>query len=181
MNWQFHDVSAQLQAVIAVSKQGHCLNSILHRWSSWNAASSRVVTVVVQSSGPAQPHRMARPALSLLPIIGGDKAGQEKRIADLYDGAVRRGAAGARPLYADSHAGELRQLRRPAPSTSTISSCPASRAQRLTIRRMKRGVKLIGATAHYVTTDLGRRADRRTGRGARRPHPHRRRADRYRQ
>ena len=39
-------------------------------------------------------------------------------------------------------------------STSTTASCPASRAPSRTTRRTTRGVKLIGATAHYVTADL---------------------------
>ena len=41
-----------------------------------------------------------------------------------------------------------------AASTSTTRSCPASRAPNPIIRRTQRGVKLIGATAHFVTSDL---------------------------
>ena len=40
------------------------------------------------------------------------------------------------------------------PSISITPSCPVSRVHALTIRRMSGGVKLIGATAHYVTADL---------------------------
>ncbi len=36
-------------------------------------------------------------------------------------------------------------------------------------RAKERGVKLVGATAHYVTDDLDEGADHRAGRGARRP------------
>ena len=39
-------------------------------------------------------------------------------------------------------------------STSTTPSCRASRAPSPTTRRTTAGVKLIGATAHYVTADL---------------------------
>ena len=39
-------------------------------------------------------------------------------------------------------------------SISTIPSCPASRARIRTARPIRRGVKLIGATSHYVTADL---------------------------
>ena len=34
MNWKFHALSRHCRTVLAVSKQGHCLNSILHRWST---------------------------------------------------------------------------------------------------------------------------------------------------
>ena len=33
MEWQFNEVR-RCRALIAVSRQGHCLNSILHRWST---------------------------------------------------------------------------------------------------------------------------------------------------
>lgn len=34
MDWHFHEVQRRCRALIAVSRQGHCLNSILHRWST---------------------------------------------------------------------------------------------------------------------------------------------------
>ncbi|MGH8327818.1 MAG: formyltetrahydrofolate deformylase, partial [Steroidobacteraceae bacterium] len=34
MNWKFHEVQHRCRTLIAVSRQGHCLNSILHRWST---------------------------------------------------------------------------------------------------------------------------------------------------
>ena len=40
------------------------------------------------------------------------------------------------------------------PSTSTTRSCPASRAPSPYHQAYARGVKLVGATAHYVTADL---------------------------
>ena len=43
---------------------------------------------------------------------------------------------------------------RAASSTSTTASCPASSAPSLTTRRTRRGVKLIGATCHFVTAEL---------------------------
>ncbi len=46
------------------------------------------------------------------------------------------------------------QAGRAAASTSTTRSCRASRARAPTTRPTRRGVKVIGATAHYVTADL---------------------------
>src|SRR5438270_749121 len=34
MRWQFHEVQRKCRVLLAVSRQGHCLNSILHRWST---------------------------------------------------------------------------------------------------------------------------------------------------
>jgi len=33
MDWALHDATARCRVLVAVSKQGHCLNSLLHRWS----------------------------------------------------------------------------------------------------------------------------------------------------
>src|SRR5437868_6686067 len=32
MTWKIHDAAERLRVLVAVSKQGHCLNSLLHRW-----------------------------------------------------------------------------------------------------------------------------------------------------
>jgi len=32
MTWKIHDAAAKLKVLVAVSKQGHCLKSLLHRW-----------------------------------------------------------------------------------------------------------------------------------------------------
>ena len=40
------------------------------------------------------------------------------------------------------------------PSTSTTRSCPVSKGARPYHQAHERGVKLTGATAHYVTADL---------------------------
>jgi formyltetrahydrofolate hydrolase len=34
MQWKFHEVQRTCRVVIAVSRHGHCLNSMLHRWST---------------------------------------------------------------------------------------------------------------------------------------------------
>src|SRR5688572_26365396 len=34
MTWHFHDAGRKCRTILAVSKQGHCLNSILHRCST---------------------------------------------------------------------------------------------------------------------------------------------------
>src|SRR5262244_2941023 len=34
MKYQFHEVQRRCRVLLAVSRHGHCLNSILHRWST---------------------------------------------------------------------------------------------------------------------------------------------------
>ena len=34
MRWRFDEARRKCRVVLAVSKQGHCLNSMLHRWST---------------------------------------------------------------------------------------------------------------------------------------------------
>ena len=60
----------------------------------------------------------------------------------------------ARPLHADPLRRLPRRGRRARSSTSTTRSCPPSSAPAPYRKAKERGVKLIGATAHYVTEDL---------------------------
>ena len=87
-----------------------------------------------------------------LPVTG-DQGGAGGR--DL--GAGRRDRdrpGGARALHADPVGRAGGASSRAAASTSTTRSCPASRARKPYHQAHARGVKLIGATAHYVTADL---------------------------
>lgn len=84
MTWQFHEVRRRCRTVIAVSRYGHCLNSILHRWSTG--------TLPVEVVGVVSNHQDMR-GLSewhgvpyyYFPIIDQRKAEQEQHIFDLFD------------------------------------------------------------------------------------------------
>ena len=105
------------------------------------------------SARDLRPHRLRRHSV---PLPAGHQANQDgagdrrrgrssnppRPISSFWRATCRFCRTGSRPSC------------RGAASTSITRSCPASRARSPIIRRIERGVKLIGATAHFVTSDL---------------------------
>jgi len=151
MVWSLHAVAAKPKVLIAVSKFGHCLYDLLHRWRS-GLLPVDVVGVVsnhetmrsfVEWSGVPYHH---------LPISGGGKAEQEARFLALVDGLEADLVVLARYM----------QILSPEMCARLSGRCinihhsflPSFKGAKPYHQAFARGVKIIGATAHYVTTDL---------------------------
>jgi formyltetrahydrofolate deformylase len=151
MNWRFHQVQRRCRAVLAVSKHGHCLNSMLHRWST-GTLPIEVVAVVSNHQDLRSLTEWHGIPFHYLPVIDGRKAEQEKRIIDLFDkvdGELLVLARYMQILTADAcrhFAGRAINIHH--------SFLPGFKGAKAYHQAHERGVKLIGATAHYVTTDL---------------------------
>src|SRR5687767_15440321 len=83
MRWKIHDAAERLRVLVAVSKQGHCLKSLLHRWE--------VGTLPVDIVGVVSNHETQRRLVEwhglpfhYLPIDPGDKAYQEEKLLALF-------------------------------------------------------------------------------------------------
>ena len=134
-----------------VSREDHCLSDLLWRWRSGELECE--LTAVI-SNHPDHADQVAAVGLPFhhVPVDAAGKEAAERAAA----GAARRRPrpAGPGPLHADplprtSCASSARRR-----STSTTASCPPSSAPTPTASAHERGVKLIGATAHYVTAEL---------------------------
>ena len=151
MSWKFHEQRRRCRTVIAVSKQGHCLNSILHRWSTG--------TLPIDIAAVVSNHQELRSLAEwhgvpfhYYPIAEGRKVEQEHRILELIgrvDAELLVLARYMQVLTAEACA-------RLAGRAINIhhSFLPGFKGARAYHQAHARGVKLIGATAHYVTTDL---------------------------
>jgi formyltetrahydrofolate deformylase len=151
MQWQFHEVQRRCRVLLAVSRQGHCLNSILHRWSTGTLP---IEVVAVASNhedlrGLAEWHGVP---FHHLPILDGRKAEQEQRLMDLFERSDAQLMVLARYMqiltpqacrHFDGRAINIHH-----------SFLPGFKGAKAYHQAFARGVKLIGATAHYVTTDL---------------------------
>jgi formyltetrahydrofolate deformylase len=151
MTWRFHDCTRRCRVLLAVSKQGHCLNSILHRWSTG--------TLPIEVVGVASNHQDLR-SLSewhgvpfhYFPILDGRKPEQERRVAKLFEEIDAELLVLARymqilsPTACDYFAGKAINIHH--------SFLPGFKGAKAYHQAHARGVKLIGATAHYVTTEL---------------------------
>ena len=137
--------------MIAVSRQGHCLNSILHRWSTGTLP----VEVIAVASNHQDMRSLAEwhgVPYHYLPVIDGRKAEQERRLIELFEQVDAELLVLARYMqiltpdtcrYFEGRAINIHQ-----------SFLPGFKGAKAYHQAHARGVKLIGATAHYVTTDL---------------------------
>jgi formyltetrahydrofolate deformylase len=151
MKWRFKEVSRRCRTVIAVSRQGHCLNSMLHRWST-GTLPVEIVAVVSNHQELRSLAEWHGLPFHYLPLLDGRKAEQERRLIALFeqlDGellALARYMQILTPAACDYFSGRAINIHH--------SFLPGFKGAKAYHQAHDRGVKLIGATAHYVTTDL---------------------------
>lgn len=151
MNWKIRDAETRQKVLVAVSKQGHCLKSLLHRWE--------VGTLPVDIVGVVSNHETQRRLVEwqglpfhYLPLQPEGKAVQEQRMLQVFRDAKADFLVLARYMQILS-ADLCRQLAGKAINIHH-SFLPGFKGAQPYHQAYARGVKLIGATAHYVTDDL---------------------------
>ena len=151
MQWRFHEVQRRCRTVLAVSRHGHCLNSMLHRWST-GTLPIEVVAVVSNHQDMRSLTEWHGIPFHYLPVIDGRKGEQEQRIMELFEKVDGELLVLARYMQILSNsacgyfAGKAINIHH--------SFLPGFKGAKAYHQAHARGVKLIGATAHYVTTDL---------------------------
>ena len=151
MAWALHEAAAKPRILIAVSKFGHCLYDLIHRWRAGHLPVDIVGVVsnhddmrsFVEWSGLPYFH---------FPIAKGEKELQEARILEVVDDLSVDLVVLARYM----------QILSPALCEALNGRCinihhsflPSFKGAKPYHQAHARGVKIIGATAHYVTTDL---------------------------
>jgi formyltetrahydrofolate deformylase len=150
MKWHFHEVQRKCRVLLAVSRQGHCLNSILHRWST-GTLPIEVVAVVSNHQDMRSLAEWHGVPYHYLPIIDGRKAEQE-RIIELFERSDSELMVLAR--YMQILTPEACRYFEGRAINIHHSFLPGFKGAKAYHQAFVRGVKLIGATAHYVTTDL---------------------------
>ena len=151
MTWHFHEVQRRCRTVIAVSRHGHCLNSILHR-SSTGTLPVEVVAVASNHQEMRSLTEWHGVPFHYLPIIDGRKAEQERRLVELFERAEADLLVLAR--YMQILTPEACRYFEGRAINIHHSFLPGFKGAKAYHQAHGRGVKLIGATAHYVTTDL---------------------------
>ena len=147
---RLHVADERLKVLLAVSKQGHCLNHLLHQWHSGELP----IDVVGVVSNHEDMRRMVEwydIPYHHLPVAG-DKAAQETRFLQ----AIRDSGAQLTVLarYMQILSDDLcRQLEGRCINIHH-SFLPSFKGAKPYHQAHSRGVKVVGATAHYVTSDL---------------------------
>jgi len=151
MTWHFHEVQRKCRVLLAVSRHGHCLNGILHRWST-GTLPIEVVAVVSNHQDMRSLAEWHGVPYHYLPIIDGRKAEQEKRMFELFERSDSELMVLAR--YMQILTPEACRYFEGRAINIHHSFLPGFKGAKAYHQAFTRGVKLIGATAHYVTTDL---------------------------
>ena len=151
MQWQFHNPRVPTRVMILVSKYDHCLDDLLYRRRTGDLHMQ--VTAVVSN------HETLRPLAErenimfhYVPVTPDTKAEQEQALLDLIDSTGTELVILARymqilsPMLTEKLAGRCINIHH--------SFLPGFKGAKPYHQAYDRGVKVIGATAHYVTSDL---------------------------
>ncbi|MGV1683991.1 formyltetrahydrofolate deformylase [Sphingopyxis sp. NJF-3] len=151
MDARISDRAVKPRFVIAVSQGSHCLNDLLHRWSTGNLAID-IVGVVSNHEHQRRLTEWHGVPFHHLPVSDANRADQEAAIL----GVMARGQADYLVLarYMQVLSGDLSAQLAGRCINIHHSFLPGFKGARPYHRAHERGVKLIGATAHFVTGDL---------------------------
>jgi formyltetrahydrofolate deformylase len=151
MAWQIEDCARRVRVLIAVSKLGHCLQDLLYRWRS-GVLPVDVVGVVSNHEdlrGLVEWHRIP---FHHLPVTAETRAGQEAEMLELF--ARYRADLLVLARYMQILSNETCRTLTGRCINIHHSFLPSFKGARPYHQAYARGVKIIGATAHYVTQDL---------------------------
>jgi len=148
MDWQLHDPAARPRVLVLVSQLGHCLNDLLYRHST-GALPCELAGVVSNHDDFRALVTAHGVAFHHVPVV--DRAAAEARLLEVTRAGRVELVVLARYMQILS-SDLVAQL----PDTINIhhSFLPSFKGARPYHQAHERGVKLIGATAHYVTADL---------------------------
>ncbi len=151
MVWDITSSHHKPRIVIAVSNFGHCLNDLLHRWRAGQLAID-VVGVVSNHDSMRSLVEWHGIPFRHLPVTADTKEAQEKQVLSVFDSLSGDLLVLARYMQVLS-AGACTKL---AGRCINIhhSFLPSFKGARPYQQAFERGVKIIGATAHYVTANL---------------------------
>ncbi|MCM3569825.1 formyltetrahydrofolate deformylase [Neobacillus mesonae] len=150
LDWHLTNNEQKKRMAIFVSKADHCLNELLWRWKSKEI---QVEIPMVISNHPDLRETVESYGIPYyhIPVSHETKEEAEKKVLELLDGKVdfivlARYMQILSPNFISRYPNQIINIHH--------SFLPAFVGANPYVRAFNRGVKLIGATAHYVTNDL---------------------------
>jgi formyltetrahydrofolate deformylase len=151
MQWSLHDLAQRPRMLIAVSRFGHCLYDLLHRWRS-GLLPVEIVGVVSNHNDMRSFTEWNGVPYHHFPVDPHDKRAHEARLLDLF----------ARERVDLVTLARYMQILSPEMCAALAGRCinihhsflPSFKGAKPYHQAHTRGVKIIGATAHYVTNEL---------------------------
>jgi formyltetrahydrofolate deformylase len=151
MDWQLHEAQARLRTVLMVSKLGHCLNDLLFRHKS-QLLPLDICAVVSNHRDFYQLAASYDIPFHHIPVTADNKAQGEARLLEVVEREGVELVVLAR--YMQVLSSELCQALAGRVINIHHSFLPSFKGARPYTQAHDRGVKIIGATAHYVTAHL---------------------------
>ena len=151
MAWQLHDCKVRPRSMILVSKAGHCLNDLLFRYGTGTLD----IDIPVIASNHRDFYKLAATydiPFHHFPLTPETKLSQEAKLLDLVEQERIDFVVLAR--YMQVLSDDFCQKLKGRIINIHHSFLPSFKGARPYHQAHSRGVKLIGATAHYVTADL---------------------------
>ena len=151
MRWELFDSSVRPRILVLVSRLGHCLNDLLYRWQTGDLSADIVAVASPYEDLGAMAATYGVRYLGL-PGTDADQDVRDRAILDLVRAEQAEIVVLARYMQVlGPNACEALQGRAINIHHSFLPSFKGARSYH---QAYERGVKLIGATAHYVTTEL---------------------------
>ncbi|GAB5388834.1 MAG: formyltetrahydrofolate deformylase [Alphaproteobacteria bacterium] len=151
MDWDIHDANNKPNVLVMVSREGHCLNDLLYRY--------RIGTLPVNIPAIVSNHRDFYQLAAWhdipfhhVPVTKDSKQSAEDKLIEILETEQVDLVVLAR--YMQILSPKLCELLSGRCINIHHSFLPSFKGARPYHQAWKRGVKLIGATAHYVTEDL---------------------------
>jgi formyltetrahydrofolate deformylase len=151
MDWDLHASSHRPNVLVMASREGHCLNDLLYRWRAGYLPGT-IAGVVSNHPDLAALVSSYDVPFHHLPVTPESRAEQERQVLDLVPALDIGLVVLARYMqvlsapFCDALPGRVINIHH-----SFLPSFPGGRPYE---QAYAHGVKLIGATAHYVTADL---------------------------
>ena len=151
MGWSLHASAEPVRTVIMVSKEGHCLNDLLFRWKS-GLLPVDIRAIVSNHRDFYQLAASYNVPFHHIPVTGATKAQAEARAFEVIENEGAELVVLAR--YMQILSDDLCRKLSGRAINIHHSFLPSFKGAKPYYQAHDRGVKLIGATAHYVTADL---------------------------
>jgi formyltetrahydrofolate deformylase len=151
MRWSLHPLAEPVRTVIFVSKEGHCLNDLLFRWKS-GLLPLDIRAIISNHREFYQLAASYNVPFHHIPVTAATKPQAEARQLEVIRSEAAELVVLARYMQVLSN-DLCRELSGKAINIHH-SFLPSFKGAKPYYQAHDRGVKLIGATAHYVTADL---------------------------
>ena len=151
MKWSLHSMAERMKTVLMVSRQGHCLNDLLFRWSSGQLPID-IKAIISNHRDFYQLAASYNIPFHHIPVTAATKAQAEAKQFEIIQAEGAELVVLARYMQVLSN--DLCQKLSGRAINIHHSFLPSFKGAKPYYQAHDRGVKLIGATAHYVTADL---------------------------